>query len=159
MPDAISLVIFTVVILLLIYAGYSDLRRLRIPNWISIVLVLAFLPIAATLPWPEIYSRLIIVAVVFGIGLALFAMNTLGAGDVKLLAALLLFVQSQQAALFFLLLSATLLIGLTAVVLVRKMPVAQRSNFKALATPGVFPMGVSISSAGLICLSLPLALV
>ena len=157
MPDAISLAIYVVVISLLIYAGYSDLRRLRIPNWISIVLVLAFLPIAVTLPLPEIYSRLIVVAVVFGIGLALFAMNTLGAGDVKLLAALLLFVPSQQAALFFLLLSATLLIGLAAVVVARQVPVAQRSSFKALATPGVFPMGISISSAGLICLALPLA--
>lgn len=137
---------------LLIYAGYSDFRRLLIPNWISVLMAVAFVLVAPTLGLPEIMSRVTLAGLVFVVGFVFFALNILGAGDVKLLAAILLFVPAGQSAVFFLILSVTLLIGVAIVVSLRSAFAAQLSGCKSMVTPGAFPMGISIASAGLISL-------
>ena len=73
----------------LIAAAAYDVRSLRIPNWISALIALSFLPIGL---WSgiELYdiaqhylSGLFVLVIVF----ILFALNQFGGGDAKLLAA------------------------------------------------------------------------
>ena len=74
---------------LVILGGVYDLTTMKIPNWISIALILAFFPVALLvgLPWMDgaISVGLGVVALV--IGIALFAFGVLGGGDAKILAA------------------------------------------------------------------------
>ena len=87
--------ILAAVALLLVYAGISDFRERRIPNWIPLsifALYAAFLAGQYLLELPSPALPLLGslgvgagVAVVFG---ALFALKYLGGGDVKLIAAM-----------------------------------------------------------------------
>jgi prepilin peptidase CpaA len=72
----------------LLLAALSDVARRTIPNFIPIVVAIAFVAAICAAPasfdlWPAIFACV----GVFGIGTAMFALNWLGGGDVKLLAA------------------------------------------------------------------------
>lgn len=74
---------------LLLYAAYSDVTRLIIPNWISVALTAVF-PIAALVAGAPLGAIGVHLAVGFGVlalGFALFQLNVFGGGDAKLLAA------------------------------------------------------------------------
>ncbi|MFM9848723.1 MAG: prepilin peptidase [Hyphomicrobiaceae bacterium] len=75
------------------YAIVSDLRRLIIPNWIPVALAVTF-PIFALVHagLDRIPAHLAIAAVVFLISLIFFVADWMGGGDIKLLAALMLWV-------------------------------------------------------------------
>ena len=73
----------------LLAGAISDIRSLKIPNWIPGVLVLAF-PATAWLagaPLSFIGQSLLIGAVMLGVGFVLFALRIVGGGDAKLIAA------------------------------------------------------------------------
>jgi prepilin peptidase CpaA len=79
---------------LLLTAAMTDIRWLRIPNLISVLLVALFVVVAAgstmagrPVAWG---SHVAAGALVFAVGLGLFAWGKLGGGDVKLLAAVAL---------------------------------------------------------------------
>jgi prepilin peptidase CpaA len=76
----------------LIYAAISDLRTFEIPNWVSGAVVISFLIMAAfdNDPWPLLQGNVITGVGVFVVGFALYAGGYFGAGDVKLLAAIAL---------------------------------------------------------------------
>jgi len=74
---------------LVLFAAFSDIGSMTIPNWVSIALALAF-PIAALsadMSWGAIGLHAGVGALVFLAGFALFAMGVLGGGDVKIIAA------------------------------------------------------------------------
>ncbi len=75
--------------LLLIYAAWHDVSTMTIPNWVSIVLAIVFVPaaMAAGLSWNEIGMHLVFGAVVLIVCAALFYMNVFGGGDAKVIAA------------------------------------------------------------------------
>jgi prepilin peptidase CpaA len=75
------------------YAIVSDIRELKIPNWVSITLVVGFAPYAI-LSWSELelVMRLVVTAAMFCIAFVFFYKNWLGGGDVKLLTAVSLWV-------------------------------------------------------------------
>lgn len=75
--------------LLLIYAAWHDVSTMTIPNWVSIVLALAFIPaaFAAGLSLNEVGMHLVFGAVVLIVCAALFYMNVFGGGDAKVIAA------------------------------------------------------------------------
>jgi len=75
--------------LLLIYAAWHDVSTMTIPNWVSIILGLAFIPaaFAAGLSVEQIGMHLVFGAAVL-IGCAvLFYLNVFGGGDAKVIAA------------------------------------------------------------------------
>lgn len=77
---------------LLVLAAANDIARLKIPNWISVALVLSFFPVAALARFSmgEVGMH---AATGFGglaLGFVLFTRNWLGAGDAKLFAAIAL---------------------------------------------------------------------
>ncbi len=85
----LQIVILTILPALLIIAAVHDLLTFRIPNWVSLALLGLFLVVApfAGLSWTIIGSHLALGAALLLVGMAMFAMNLLGGGDAKLLAA------------------------------------------------------------------------
>jgi prepilin peptidase CpaA len=77
----------------LIAAAISDVISLRIPNYLSIALVALFAAYAVmALPLADVLWHMLAGSVVLGVGIALFAFGLVGGGDIKLLAAVTLFV-------------------------------------------------------------------
>lgn len=79
---------------LAIFGAVNDAATMKIPNWISIVLALAYVPVAFVVGLAGI-DILISVGLGFAaliIGIALFAFRVIGGGDAKLLAASVMWV-------------------------------------------------------------------
>jgi prepilin peptidase CpaA len=76
-------------VVLIVIAAVYDIRYRRIPNWLTLSGVLAGMAMNAFLTpvWPGLKTSLLGFAVGFGIYFALFAIRAMGAGDVKLMAA------------------------------------------------------------------------
>jgi prepilin peptidase CpaA len=75
--------------LLLLYAAWHDVKTMTIPNWVSIVLALAFVPaaVAAGLSVQAIGWHLAFGAGVLLACAALFYLGVFGGGDAKVIAA------------------------------------------------------------------------
>jgi len=95
---------------LAIVAALKDLTSMKIPNWISGLLILAFFPTALLmgLPPADIAVHLGVAAAALLVGMGLFALNFLGGGDVKLMAAACLWLGVSGSGVFVL---ATAVIG------------------------------------------------
>ena len=74
----------------LVAAAIADLRRYQIPNRYALAITLAFLLFALGGGWPAALLGLAAGVVTFALGTILFAKGWLGGGDVKLLAAVAL---------------------------------------------------------------------
>ncbi|MFC5388025.1 prepilin peptidase [Brevundimonas bullata] len=92
---------------LVIVAGLHDVTTMKIPNWISGLLILAFFPTALLLGLPlsvaSMSVGLAVAALLIGAGM--FALKWLGGGDAKLMAAVTLWL-GLSGALSFLLFTA-----------------------------------------------------
>lgn len=92
---------FASLLTLLILAALTDLRERRIPNWLNagvaalypVYLLLSPVPVA----WPSAIAMSLLVGLV---GLALFAREVIGGGDVKLITAISLWAGIDQFVLF-----------------------------------------------------------
>jgi len=141
----------------LVLAGLSDLCSLRIPNWLTATLAAAF-PVVALLLGGEVdwLSHVAAGAAVFAGAAALFALRLMGGGDVKLLAAVALWIGLGRLLPF---LAITALIGgvLALAVVLLRLPVVHvllcrlAPRVAALAERKMaVPYGVPIAIAGLL---------
>ena len=73
----------------LLIAGGNDLLEMKIPNWISLLLISVFFLSVLYLgpPLEDVFANIALSIGVFVAGFSLFAINKLGGGDVKILAA------------------------------------------------------------------------
>ncbi|RZI99611.1 MAG: pilus assembly protein CpaA [Brevundimonas sp.] len=87
---------------LVIVAGLKDLTTMKIPNWISGVLVIAFFPaaLATGLPLQQILIHVGLAVAVLLVGMVIFALRWLGGGDVKLMSATCLWLGLTASGLF-----------------------------------------------------------
>jgi prepilin peptidase CpaA len=146
----------------LVFAGLSDLVSLRIPNWLTGALAVAF-PLAAVIAGSgvgahrvEWLSHIGAGAAVFAVGAMLFACRILGGGDVKLLAAMALW--SGLHLLVPLLFLVAVIGGVFALlVLGLRQPLAQASIVALLRRVPSFlhskmpiPYGIPIALAGIL---------
>jgi len=127
----------------LLYAAFTDLKRRQIDNWLNGAIALA-----APLYWWAAGFTLVDIGWQLGLTLAafagfavLFAMRAMGGGDVKLLAALALWIK--PAAYLKLLIIMALLGGLLTM-LFGAWHVMRRQRHKL-----AIPYGVAIASAGI----------
>jgi prepilin peptidase CpaA len=85
----LTLILLAVLPVLAIVAALHDLTTMKIPNWVSGLLILGFFPAALALGLPlsavGVSVGLAVVALVAGAGM--FALNWIGGGDAKLMAA------------------------------------------------------------------------
>ncbi|MGH6945299.1 MAG: A24 family peptidase [Geminicoccaceae bacterium] len=102
-------VCFAALLTLLVLAALTDLRERRIPNWLNgcVAALYPLYVLASPTPvaWP---TALGLAALVFLLGLALFARELIGGGDVKLIAAVSLWAGLDLFTLFAL---VTTLVG------------------------------------------------
>ena len=108
--DALQLPFLAVLPALAIVAGLKDLTSMKIPNWISGLLILGFFPAALLvgLAPMAIALHVAIGMAALLIGMGLFALRFLGGGDVKLMAAACLWLGAAGSGVFVL---ATAAIG------------------------------------------------
>jgi len=98
-----ELIFASVFVLCVIYAMISDFAQLRIPNAVSIVLIFAFVVYALLGGVENIWMHLAIAGGIFLLLFAFFALGWLGAGDVKFLAATMLWAGPAHGAYFIVL--------------------------------------------------------
>jgi prepilin peptidase CpaA len=74
---------------LLIIAGASDVLSLRIPNWLTLLTAISFFPmsLATGMPLAEFEMHLLVGAALFLCGFLFFQLGLFGGGDAKLMAA------------------------------------------------------------------------
>lgn len=87
---------------LVVAAGISDLMTMRIPNWLNILIALAFFPLALAtgLPMEAMLWHGLAAGAVLVVGFGLFSTGYIGGGDAKLLAAAALWIGWAQLPLF-----------------------------------------------------------
>lgn len=87
--SAIGAAILMIAPICLFMAAVSDLFTMTIPNRISVFLLASFAVLAPVsgLPWAEISMSAAAGAIVLAVCFGFFALNIMGGGDVKLLAA------------------------------------------------------------------------
>ncbi|MGE0408820.1 MAG: prepilin peptidase [Amphiplicatus sp.] len=89
MTPVMSLMILSVFPAALLIAAATDLYEFKIPNWISATLFLAYFLAALILgaPMSLVLEGALVAGAALTVGFILFALNIVGGGDAKLLAA------------------------------------------------------------------------
>jgi prepilin peptidase CpaA len=84
---------------LLIIAGTSDVLSLRIPNWLTVLTAVLFFPMALAtgMPSAELEMHVLVGIALFIAGFLFFQVGMFGGGDAKLMAAAGLWFGSAQA--------------------------------------------------------------
>lgn len=102
--DLLTLALLGVLPALAIVAGLKDLTSMTIPNWISGLLVIFFIPaaFAVGLPLAQMAVHLGIAVGALVIGAGMFALRWLGGGDAKLMAAACLWLGLEGSGMFLL---------------------------------------------------------
>ena len=145
----------------LFYGCYSDIRRLQIPNAVSLVVLALFFFNYWLLQSPgNLMQHLLAAGIAFALTFGLYLAGGMGAGDVKLISALMLWGGATDGPAFLLIM--TLIGGLFAGLLLALQkamavwPSIHRyfpsRRLKAWARRGIFPYGVAICIAGLLCI-------
>jgi prepilin peptidase CpaA len=155
--DILHSLVWAIFPALLITGAFYDATSFTIPNWISLALAGLFAPAALILgvSLPVVGLSYLIGFVVLLIGMGMFAMNWIGGGDAKLLAAAVIWMGWQQALTF------TLATALAGGVLAVLLATARTSRFQLyaakapawaaqlMAPGGPAPYGVAIAAGGL----------
>lgn len=86
--DIVSLLLLSILPGLVIAAALSDLTTMRIPNWLSGLLIVGFFPTALVvgLPLDLVGLHVGVAVVALLVGMGLFALRVIGGGDAKLIA-------------------------------------------------------------------------
>lgn len=140
-----------VLALLLVSAGIEDARRREIANWKNAAIALlapAWWWAAGVSMWPGVAMQLGVAAVVLALFCAAFAMGQMGGGDVKLIAALALWLPPLP--LMWMLVIMSLAGGALTLVMLGE----QRARRSKAAVE--VPYGVAIAMAGLMVLHEPI---
>ena len=135
---------------ILLWIAWTDFWSLRIRNVAVMAAGAVFLLTAPLIGWQEAGLRLLVAGLVFGAGVALFAARLLGGGDVKMGAALLLFIPTGTYTLFAFLFSAALILAIAVVVVLRQVPGLRRAGPVSLRAKGTVPMGLAFGLSGLL---------
>ena len=128
---------------MLIVAAAGDLRTRTIPNWLNAAIALCAIPfwIASGMAlWPDVALQLAVAAALFGLFAIAFCLGAMGGGDVKMVAAVALWLP--LGAVMKLLVIMSLAGGvLTAAMLVRQRMAKWRTQLE-------IPYGVAIAFGG-----------
>lgn len=141
---------------LMIVAGLHDLTTMKIPNWISLALLAAFFPAALLvgLPGGEIAVHVGVGVAALLAGMALFALNWIGGGDAKILAAGCLWM-GLTGSLMFVLYSAVIggvfcMVLITARRIAPSYPGVPAWATRLLEPKGDVPYGVALAGGALL---------
>jgi prepilin peptidase CpaA len=108
MGMGLSWILLGLLAVMLLACCWWDLKTRTIPNWLNLaiaLLAIAFWMSVGLPVWPEIALRLAVAFVAFWVFAAAFAMGAMGGGDVKLIAALALWLPWQAVLVLVFLMS------------------------------------------------------
>ncbi|MDP3803273.1 MAG: prepilin peptidase [Phenylobacterium sp.] len=102
--DSLTLILLGVMPALVIVAGLKDLISMKIPNWISGLIVLAFFPAALVvgLDLATVATNIGLAVLALLVGAGMFALRWIGGGDAKLMAATCLWLGLAGSGMFLL---------------------------------------------------------
>ena len=134
---------------ILVDAMLIELRTGRIPNWLTLLPVALFVVVIAMADdRVAMLYQLALAAGVFVIGLLIFASGAIGAGAVKLIAGLSLFIPLNKAFYTLLIFFAVFFVGAFFFVQIRKRFGSEESSWYVMAK-AVIPRSFPICIAGL----------
>lgn len=143
---------------LLIAAACQDVAKLTIANIFPSLIVLLFpVWIAVVGPEPDVWMNGVNFFLVLGIGVGLFALQWLGGGDVKLLAAVALWFDfSGIVPLIFYIAVGGGALALILMLLRRAVPAGtrERLDWAIFARRGPIPYGLAIAAGTILCVFL-----
>ena len=93
MPGVFADALIAILAAMLIVAAAGDLRTRTIPNWLNASIALGAIPFwlfSGMSLWPEIALQVAVAAAVFGLFAIAFHFGAMGGGDVKMVAAIAL---------------------------------------------------------------------
>jgi len=143
----------------LCYGCASDIKSLKIPNAVPVIVLALFLLNYLLLgPTDGLTKHIIIAGSALLLGFGIFAAGLMGAGDIKLISALMLWAGPQKGCDFLIvmtfaggLFASLLLITRTSMAV---WPSAQNyipsRRIRTWAQRGIFPYGIAICTAGLL---------
>ena len=108
MNIAFSWILLGLLAMSLLACCWWDLKTRTIPNWLNLAIALGAIAfwVAVGLPvWPEVALRVGVAFITFWVFAAAFAMGAMGGGDVKLIAALALWLPWQAVLVLLFLMS------------------------------------------------------
>ena len=142
---------------LVCYGAWGDARTLRIPNTVSLAMLVAFVPAAvvAGIGLEAIAWHLAAGAVVLVVGFTLFALGYFGGGDAKLMAAAALWVGWNELPFFIF---AVVLVGgvLSLMVILLRKGLGMWPQWLVKSAEGLFtpnkavPYGIAIAAGALL---------
>lgn len=144
MGTGLAWILLALLTLMLLAASAWDLRTRTIPNSLVAAMALLALPFwwaTGLALWPDAALQVGVAILVFGLFAAAFAMGAMGGGDVKLIAALALWLP-WQAVLMLLVIMSLAGGALTAAMLIRKRLARSQDAIEV-------PYGVAIAFGGL----------
>jgi prepilin peptidase CpaA len=89
MMDSLTLIILGAMPTLVIVGGLKDLTSMKIPNWVSGLLIVSFFPaaLAVGLDLLTVVTHVGVALLALFVGAGMFALRWIGGGDAKLMAA------------------------------------------------------------------------
>jgi prepilin peptidase CpaA len=144
MGTGISWILLGLLAALLLVAAWFDIRSRTIPNGLNLAVALLAIPFwwAIGLPlWPDVAVHVGVAVGVFALFAMLFALGAMGGGDVKLVAAVALWLPWQAVVMLLVLMS--LAGGVLTVAMVARRRLAEGRE------PLEIPYGVAIAFGGL----------
>lgn len=151
---------FAAILPLMAYVILSDLRTMKIPNWAVLAVFVVFLATGSWgLPFDVFLWRLLHAVIAFAAGFALFSVagGAIGAGDLKLIAAITPFVPG-SAVMAVLLIFALSAIGLLVFhQIARRVLRRSGTGWKSLDQAVYLPAGVALGLTIVVYLGLDLS--
>jgi len=154
-----SLAFFLGALPLCLYAAWSDLRTMTIPNWVSIAFFAVFVVLGLIfLPWSDLGWRVLVGFGVLVVGFVLNAIGIIGGGDVKMLSGFAPYIAMTDYRAYLTILAVSLLVTLVLHRVAMRIPAIRSAtpDWKSWQAGRYFPMGISIATAGLVYLALKL---
>ena len=140
----ISYVLLGCLAIALLYAAFTDFRRREIDNWLTLGIALSaplFWWASGLTLWPDVAWQVGLALITFCAAAGLFALGGMGGGDVKLIAALALWIAPMP---FMRLLIVMSIVGGVLSLLILILRKVRRNPER-----GQVPYGLAISAAGL----------
>lgn len=136
----------------MVLAVVVEMRTGRIPNWLTVLPVALFALLAVVTPdRTTLLWQVGLGAAVFALGLVLFAFAGFGAGAVKLMGGVALFIPLHKAFLVLGVFVVTMFVSAFLIIQLRKAFGSQDSSWTVMAK-AILPMSVPVCAAGLAAL-------
>ncbi len=145
------------VIPIAVWAAYSDLSRMKIPNKSVLALMAVFIAVGVlALPFAEFGSRILHFAAVLLLGFAASAAGLIGAGDAKFAAAMAPFFALQDLSMALFLLAGCVIFGFVSHRLARAVPAIRNAvpTWQSWSETKQFPMGYPLALTLVVYLAL-----